>query len=155
MSAGALSGLWCPKEAQDDVSKSRQLAGDVRAHHGDTRVCGRQALSDCSVGPRSREALIWCGGEWRARGSMSVDLWGHVQSCCPQAGSAGLSRPHVTTTLLALFAEESPPTFCWHPKHVVLQGCPAWKVQHGHHPAQSQPVPGVLQSWEWGVLGQG
>lgn len=61
-------------------------------------------------------SLGQCGGGWRARGSMSLDLWDHVQSCCPQAGSAGLSCPHVTTTLLALFAEESPPTLCWHPK---------------------------------------
>lgn len=52
-------------------------------------------------------------------------------------------------------AEESAPTLCWHPRLMALQGCPAWKAQHGHHPAQSQAVPVVPQSWGWECLGRG
>lgn len=122
----------------------------MRGHTGRTHRC--VAISPSPTGSLLQRNLSQCGGGWRARESMSLDLWEHVQSCCPQAGSAGLSCPHVTATLLGLFAEESPLTSCWHPKPPAHspEGLPSLEG-----PTWPLSCPEMASAWDAPELGVG
>lgn len=139
------------------MPQSSQLAGDVRAHQGDTQVCGHQPLSNCSVGPGAREALVSVVGDGEP-GEACPWIYGIMCSpAVPRLAPLGCRVPMSPQLSLPSLLRNLPPLCAGTPshQHMALQGCPAWKAQHRHCPAQSQQVPGMLQSWGWGVLGQG
>lgn len=91
------------------MPKSPQLAGDVRAHHGDTWVCGHQPLSNCSVGPGSREALIGVVGNGEPG---EACLWIYGDMCSLPVHRLDLLGCHVPMSpqlsLLSLLRNLSP-----------------------------------------------
>lgn len=136
---GGCQGTPRRRHPEGDLPKSSQFSGDVRAHCGHTGVCGHQPLSSCSLDPGSREACIGVVGDGEPG---EAHPWVYGDCCVPM--SPQLSLPSLLRNLPPLCAGTPSPAGL-----PSLEG-PMWALS-----CPDQPVPGVLQSWGWEMLGQG